>query len=185
LATKVLDELKEYFGHRPKIGHIDYERWGDGELDDSFADHENIKGRILVFFECLKEESVMLSFLQLCWAAKYQYGAERIVAVLSFFHYRRQDHEEEKYIHEIQRNRWLATQMKFSGIDYVILATPHSEQTGKNFNDSGIVFKSLDPSDLFASRLKPYLPDREKRKKVMFFLQMKDRLKERLNLRKE
>lgn len=156
LALEILTELKEYLGHRPVVSHIHYGRWGDGELEDRFADYKDIKGKTLVIFECLKEESVMIRFLQSCWAAKYQYGAERIVAVLSFMQYRRQDRED--YFHEIWRNKWLATQMKNSGISHVILATPHSEQTGENFRNEGIVFRSVDMSDLFASRLKPFFP---------------------------
>ncbi|MFZ2226373.1 MAG: ribose-phosphate pyrophosphokinase-like domain-containing protein [Candidatus Moraniibacteriota bacterium] len=156
LALEILTELKEYLGYRPIVGHVNFGCWGDGELEDSFANHEEIKGKTLIFFECLKEESVMTSFLQLCWAAKHQYGAERIIALISFMHYRRQDRED--YFHEIWRNKWLAVQMKNSGISHVILATPHSEQTGENFRKEGIVFRDVDMSDLFASRLKPFFP---------------------------
>jgi phosphoribosylpyrophosphate synthetase len=164
LAVEIMDVLKEYLGHRPTVGHINYARFGDYELDDSFSENEKIRGKTLVFFECLKKESVMVRFLQLCWAAKHQYGAERIIAVLSFMHYRRQDREE--HIHEIWRNKWLVQQMKFSGIDNVILATPHSEQTGVNFEKEGIAFRVVDMSDLFFSRLRPLLPESNSGNKV-------------------
>lgn len=167
LALEILDELKEYLGHRPKVGHVNYSRWADGEVEDRFSQFADLEGKTLVFFECLKDESIMLRFLQLCWAAKHQYAAERIIAVLSFMHYRRQDREE--YIHEIRRNRWLAQQMRISGVDHVILATPHSEQTASNFQQEGINFRSVDPSELFASRLSPLLPDRSKGKKIFVY----------------
>jgi phosphoribosylpyrophosphate synthetase len=168
LATETMDVLKEYLGHRPFVSHVNYGRFGDGELDDSFSDYAAIKGKNIVFFECLKDESVMLRFLQLCWAAKHQYGAARIIAVLSFMHYRRQDREE--HIHEIWRNKWLAKQMAFSGVSHVILATPHSEQTGLNFEQEGVVFRAVDLSDLFASRLRPLLhPKLKSGKKVWIY----------------
>lgn len=167
LALEIMDELKEYIGHRPKISHVNYGRWGDGELEDRFSDYVDIKGKALVFFECLKDESVMVRFLQLCWAAKYQYGAKHIIAVLSFMHYRRQDRKE--YLNEIQRNKWLVDQMKFNGIGHVILATPHSEQTRLNFEEVGIVFRDVDMSDLFASRLRPLLPEPNEELKVFVY----------------
>jgi ribose-phosphate pyrophosphokinase len=167
LAVEIMDELKEYLGHMPRFSHANYGRWGDGELEDSFPEYLKIKGKTVVFFECLKDESVMLRFLQLCWAAKHQYGAEQIVAVLSFMHYRRQERED--YMHEIWRNKWLVQQMKFSGISHVILATPHSKQTGINFQENGIIFKATDLSDLFANRLRPLLPESDKGKKVKVY----------------
>lgn len=169
LADEILAELKEYSGNDPKIIHINYGRFGDGELDDRFPepDYEHIKDKTLVFFECLKDESIMLRFLQLCWAAKHQYGARRVIAVLFFMHYRRQDRNE--YIHEIWRNLWLTEQMKNSGVSHVILVTPHSEKTRMNFEENGIEFKNIDLSDLFANRLKSSLPEEGRKEKVRVY----------------
>ncbi|MDR3558871.1 MAG: phosphoribosyltransferase family protein [Candidatus Pacebacteria bacterium] len=167
LSKSIMNELQEYLGHRPDFSHLHYGRWGDGELEDRFPNYKEIEGKTLVFFECLKEESVMLRFLQLCWAAKHQYGARQIVVVLFFMHYRRQDHED--CLDEIWRNKWLVEQMKASGISHVIMVTPHSEQTIINFQKAGIACRCANLGDLFSNRLRPLLPEPDKGKKVKVY----------------
>jgi ribose-phosphate pyrophosphokinase len=165
LADGLMAKLKEYAGKEPCVEHINYRTFVDGEIDDIFADRERIAGKTIVFFECLKNERTMLRFLQLCWAAKYQYGARHIIAAISFLHYRRQDRPEKT--DEIHRNRWLIEMMKHNGVDHLIVVTPHSQQTERNCADVGIAFRAVDPSEAFASILRPLLPencDKEKAK---------------------
>ncbi|PID52757.1 MAG: hypothetical protein CR972_00145 [Candidatus Moraniibacteriota bacterium] len=157
LANELMTKLKEYAGVHPLVGHINYHRFTDGELDDVFADYENIEGKTVVFFECLKDEQTMLRFLQLCWAMKKQYKVKYIVAVISFFHYRRQDRPEKKQ--EIHRNLWLAEMLKVNGVDYVIVATPHSDRMQKNCENVNLQFRSVDSSEAFASVLRPVIPE--------------------------
>lgn len=167
LAGGLMAKLKEYVGKEPKVAHINYRKFVDRELDDVFADHERIRNKTVVFFECLKDENTMLRFLQLCWAAKRQYGVKYIVAVISFFHYRRQDRPEKN--EEIQRNLWLVEMLKNSGVDQVIVTTPHSAQTEENCREYGISFRAVDPSEAFASVLRPLLPEKGDGKKAVVY----------------
>ena len=167
LAEEVLEVINEYLPRNPSFSHINFARFGDRELDDMFPDFEQIADRTVIFFECLKDEETVFRFLSLCWAAKHQYSARRIVAVLSFVHFRRQDHPEN--IAEINRSLWLAAMMKASGVDHVILVTPHSSQIGINFEQVGITFKAVDASNVFVNALLPLLPahNRAERVKVL------------------
>lgn len=167
LADGLMAKMKEYVGKEPNIANIDYRKFVDRELDDAFAYRERIKGKVVVFFECLKDETTMLRFLQLCWAAKKQYGAKRIVAMISFLHYRRQDPTDDKG--EIKRNLWLMEMMKHNGIDDVIVVTPHSEATKKNCLANDLGFREVDPSEAFASVVRPLLPERDVVKKAAIY----------------
>lgn len=156
LADGFMEKMKEYTGTTLRVEHINYSKFVDGEPDDTFARRTEIAGKTVVFFECLKDENIMLRFLQLCWEAKNN-GAVRIIAVISFLHYRRQDRPEKK--DEIHRNLWLIEMMKHSGVDDLIVTTPHSEQTRVNCENKGIAFRAVDPSEAFASVLRPLLPE--------------------------
>jgi len=162
LSEKVMDVLNESTGPDVELrfSHISYGHFADRELDDKFPKFEELRGKTLVMFECFKEEINMLRFLQLCWAAKNQYGAARIIAVVSFMCYRRQERIEK--IKEINRNAWLAKELPSNGVDYVITVTPHAEQTGKNCKENGLKFRCADMSEIFASRLKGLLPEFDK-----------------------
>jgi ribose-phosphate pyrophosphokinase len=167
LADALMAKLKEYIGSRPPVAHINYRKFVDGELDDVFADHKHLEGKTIVFFECLKNESTMLRLLQLCWSAKNQYGVHRIIIVASFFHYRRQDRPEK--VDEIQRNRWFVEMLKHNGVDQLIVATPHSTQTEYNCSNNDILFRAADPSEAFASVLRPLLPEGEDCKRTVVY----------------
>ncbi len=164
LAKDMMRKLEEHFGAALNVGHINHRRFADGELDDAYPDFANIEGKTIVFFECLKKEENVFRFLQLCNAAKGQYGAKYIIAVISFMHYRRQDRPENKA--ELNRNKWLIKEMRQNGIDQLIVATPHSSQMAENCREQGIIFRSVSAAELFASTLKPYLPDADSEKIV-------------------
>ena len=164
LAKNMMRKLAEHFGTALNMGHINHRRFADGELDDAYPEFANIKGKTLVFFECLKKEADVLRFLQLCWAAKDEYGAKYVIAVVSFMHYRRQDRPENKK--EINRNKWLIKEFRQNGIDHLIVATPHSSQMAENCQTYDIAFRGVSAAELFASTLKPYLPEADSGKIV-------------------
>lgn len=166
-ASGLMAKLKEYAGVKPQVEHINYRRFADKELDDVFADHGHIEGKTVVFFECLKDERTMLRFLQLCWAMKRQYKVKYIVAAISFYHYRRQDRPEKEG--EIHRNLWLAEMLKANGVDYVVVATPHSDQMRKNCESVGLKFRAVDQSEAFASVLRPVIPENGERQKAKVY----------------
>ena len=166
LAQGFMDKMREYTGRDLNVRHINYHKFVDGELDDLFANGTEISGKTVVFFECLKEENIMLRFLQLCWAAKGR-GAKRIVAVISFLHYRRQDRPEKQ--EEIHRNLWLIEMMKKCGVDDLIVTTPHSDRTRLNCESVGINFRAVDPSEAFASVLRPLLPEENESDKTVVY----------------
>ena len=167
LAEGMCLKLREYLGEDPQKGHIRFGKFDDIEIKDSFPDFEDIRGKTVVFFECMKSLETTVRLLQLCWAAKYHYGAKHIIIATSFLHYRRQDHPEK--IHEIHRNRWLIEEMKHNGVDHLIVATPHSDQTRKNCEEVGIVFREVDFTEAFASVCKPLLPEKGENKKANLF----------------
>jgi phosphoribosylpyrophosphate synthetase len=164
LKDEIFGELKEYLGGYPTVGHISYGKYSDSEFKDAFPDYEDIRGKTIVFIECLKSSETTMRLLQHCWAAKTQYGAKRIIVVATFLHYRRQDHPEK--LHEIHRNKWLIHQMKTNGVDELIVATPHSKQTQVNCLDEGIVFREVNFAQAFALACDPLLPEDGKRKRV-------------------
>ena len=166
LADGFMDKMKEYTGTALHVGHINYSKFVDSELDDAFAKRAVIAGKTVVFFECLKDENIMLRFLQVCWEAKKN-GAKRIVGVISFLHYRRQDRPEKE--DEIHRNLWLIEMMKHCGVDDLIVTTPHSEQTRINCEKVGIAFRAVDTSEAFASVLRPLLPEEDDPEKTVIY----------------
>ncbi|MFA5986096.1 MAG: hypothetical protein WC819_01960 [Parcubacteria group bacterium] len=167
LVEGICLKLREYLREDPQKGHIRYGYFDDGEIKDFFPEFDELRGKTIVFYECLKSFETTMRLLQLCWAAKYHYGAKHIIIATSFLHYRRQDHPEK--IHEIHRNRWLMEMMKANGVDHLIVATPHSDQTRKNCEDVGIVFREVDYTEAFASVCKDFLPEKGEDKKAFVF----------------
>lgn len=49
LADGLMAKLKEHAGCQPQVAHINYRRFSDGEVDDVFADYDNIEGKTIVF----------------------------------------------------------------------------------------------------------------------------------------
>lgn len=167
LADGICVKLREYLGEDPQQGHVSYGDYDDGESKDSFPDYEDLQGKTVVFFECLKSLETTMRLLQLCWAAKNQYGAKYVIVVASFLHYRRQDHPEK--IHEIHRNKWLMEMMKASGVDHLVVATPHSDQNRINCENAGMAFQEVDFTEAFASVCKPLLPDKNDNRRAVLF----------------
>lgn len=167
LADKLILKLREYAGQNPRVEHINYHKFSDCEFDDAFASCATIKNKVVVFFECLKDLETVIRFLQVCWAAKYRYGAKYVIATVSFMHYRRQDRPEK--FEEIPRNDWLIEMLKYNGVDELIVTTPHSEYMAKNCHKHGIAFRAVDPSEAFASVLRPLLPEKDDGKKAIIY----------------
>lgn len=73
-------------------------------------------------------------------AFKKQYGAKKIIAVISFLFTRRTDHEEPEYNFEINYLRFCLEILAFAGVDIIISCTPHSEAMSKISQEVGIEF---------------------------------------------
>ncbi|PWB38662.1 MAG: hypothetical protein C3F02_03040 [Parcubacteria group bacterium] len=153
LAQRVLDVVNGLGFNKLKFNHLSKDSYQDGEDDTSIEKPESLHGKDLVFFQSIFGIPLLLEFLQIVWAAKFQYGARSVTAVLPFFIYRRQDHPE--IIEEIYRNQWLVAMMKASGVDRVLFCDVHSQRSLQNCAQYGIEAYNVIPSTAFAEHLSP------------------------------
>ncbi|MDD5032218.1 MAG: ribose-phosphate diphosphokinase [Patescibacteria group bacterium] len=136
--------------------HLNMDDFPDDEDDFRITHPERIAGKHVILFQSVHNDSrqnLERQFLTLAWAAKYQYGAKSIIAVVPFMSYRRQDHPEKT--DEIHRNLWFVHNMQANGVDELILCDIHSDVTLENCEKIGIKVYNVDPSPAFASILKP------------------------------
>ncbi len=156
LGKKILVKLTEQAGRTCKFSHINFSEFADKERDDKIPDCRNLKDKVVVFYQSVTADEFQLEFSELVWAIKHQYQAKYVIAVMPFMRYRRQDHPE--IFEEINRNLMFIDQMKHDGVDYLIVATPHSDQTEKNCQAVGLRFRQADPSWIFFRTLWTILP---------------------------
>ncbi|MDD5071159.1 MAG: ribose-phosphate diphosphokinase [Patescibacteria group bacterium] len=155
--------------------HLNMDDFSDGEDDFRITHPEKIAGKHVILFQSLHSDSrqnLERQFLTLAWAAKFQYGAKSIVAVVPFMSYRRQDHPEKT--DEIHRNLWLLHNMKANGVDKLILCDIHSCVTLENCKKVGIEAWNVDPSAAFAEILKPRV-DLSRSRSQPFFVYSPDK----------
>jgi ribose-phosphate pyrophosphokinase len=156
LGDSMMVRLREYAGQRKvHLGPIRFHPFTDGESDDAYPEWENIAGKTVVFFECLKDAHTTFRYLQLCYALKHQYGAKHLIAVVSFLHFRRQDNEDN--MGEIRRLEWMIRELKHNGVDELILPTPHSGAIARYCEKYDIKFWAIDVSEIFVGPLKTYI----------------------------
>lgn len=161
LGKKILEDLSEYVGIDLNFRHINFSRFSDIEPDNKIPLYESIAGKTVVLYQSMFNDRLMEEFLELCWAMKRQYQAKKIIAVVPFLRFRRQDHSEK--IEEIDRLRMLIDRLKHAGVDQLITVTPHSSKMmSKNCQTYGIEFHPTDMSEIFAQAIRTLLDGEEK-----------------------
>lgn len=155
LDKHIIEWINSTIGTNLEFMHIDFDYHGDNEDNFRIPDGETIKGKIAVIFQSVYELKLKEHLMCLCYAAKYQYGAEKIIAVLPFMNFRRQDHDDEDHKHEINRNRQFIHDLKSNGVDKLVLCDIHSRQTLENCKKEGIEAHNVSGATIFADRLMP------------------------------
>lgn len=140
------------------FSHLDGGRFADGESDLRIINWQGLAGKHLIVFQTTRRRSretheLIAELLTMAWAAKYQYGALSVTAVVPFMSFRRQDHPEN--LDEIHRNRWLIHMMAACGIDRLVVCDIHSDQTRQNCEQEGIQFYNVPSASVFANHLRP------------------------------
>ena len=131
--------------------HLNIDKYADGEPDLRILGNNQINGKHVIVFQSAHTGKLKNQFLTLVWAAKKQYGAKSVTAILSFMRYRRQDKEDN--LDEINRNLMFVEDMKNKGVDRLILLDIHSDVTLKNCKKEGIRAWNVDSSPAFARHL--------------------------------
>lgn len=165
----ILSAFNKLGGIGLRFTHLNMDVFSDDEDDFRITKFQEIKGKHVILFQSLHRESLEnleRQFLTIAWAAKHQYGAKSIIAVLPFMSYRRQDHPEKKG--EIHRNLWFVHNMKANGVDKLILCDIHSDVTLQNCEKVGIQAWNVDPSPAFSSWLMSRVKLSQKNDKPFF-----------------
>lgn len=106
---------------------IDYRTFPDGEPADRIIDWQKIKDQTIVIIQSANNIHLKEELLTLIYAAK-QYTAKKIIVVVPFLIYRRQDkHTDKDY--EINRSDMIIKQIKGMGGDEIIFCETHSKET--------------------------------------------------------
>ncbi len=157
LSIEIIDWIKTVTGTGIKLSfnHIDFDKFGDGEPDFKIQNPEIIKDKIVILIQSMYTPVLQEQFLTLAWAAKEQYKAKHVIAVLPFIRFRRQDRKEKK--HEINRNLMLAHNIKFHGVDQVIFCDIHSKTSLENCEKVGLKAYNVSPAPVFAKIAKTEL----------------------------
>jgi phosphoribosylpyrophosphate synthetase len=170
LGAEILLQLSELFGQRCNFSHINFNSWPDGERDDSIRDNTQLKGKVVVFYQSMFRENLMLEAMDIIHACKHQYGAKYIIGVFPFLWNRRQDPVMEASEtngrkvakpQEFQRLRMLLSHLRHAGLDEMLVATPHSTAMAKYCQEFGIIFREIDPSHLFANALRTFVHEED------------------------
>ncbi|HBA36863.1 TPA: hypothetical protein DCZ15_03235 [Candidatus Falkowbacteria bacterium] len=157
LGARIIQHAKEYLGPHINFSHIDFDEFPDEESDARIPLGAEIKGKTIVFYQSIFNQSLFEEALELIWAIKKQYGAAYLIAIIPFLIFRRQDHEEK--MEEICRLKMAIDRLKHAGVDELITVSPHSPQIGKLCADLKVILREVDPAPLFAATIKTYLPD--------------------------
>ncbi|MCK4554361.1 ribose-phosphate pyrophosphokinase [Candidatus Parcubacteria bacterium] len=154
LDVKIVEVINKFGNCDIKFLHLDMDQFADGEQDFRIPEYQKIKGKHVLLFQSMHKNVRGLGsqFLTLAWAAKYQYGAKSIIAIVPFLLYRRQDHVEN--MREINRNLMFIQSMKNNGVDKLILCDIHSETTLTNCAKIGIEAWNVDPTPAYVAYLK-------------------------------
>jgi phosphoribosylpyrophosphate synthetase len=171
LAIEVLEKLTELVGQTCRLSHVNFNRFPEGELDNRFASYQKISGKTNVFFQSITTLDLSMETLDLTWAANHQYNSKRNIGVFPFIWNRRQDSQMEigpddepgkkAKPDEIQRLRQYISFLAYSGINDMIVATPHSSAMAKYSKDYGVNFHEIDPSSIFVEKVQTFVPDEE------------------------
>ncbi len=160
LGDGVLKHLKEYLGASLGPDFIDFGEWRDSCPNNKIPRFKDVRGKTIVLFDSIVSEKAMLEFITLAMAFKEQYKASRLIAVLPFILTRRCDHEEPEYHYEINYLRFYLKLLAVSGVDDLIVCTPHSNSMENICQELGINFF---PAYMdFTRTIKTIIPKNEK-----------------------
>ena len=173
LGAQVLKKLSELFGESCKFDHINFNKFPEGELDNRIPQWQKINGKTVVLFQSFNDKDfleLILETLDLIWALKHQYNAERIIVIFSFMCNRRQDSIMEidpnnlwkkPKPDEFQRLRMTISLLSHCGVSEIIVPTPHSKAMEEACKEYNIIFHEIDLSGLFADALKTFVSEQE------------------------
>lgn len=153
LDKSIIDWINNTVGTELYFVHIDFDEYPDEEADFRFRKPENIKGKIVIIFASVYNDYLEKELFDLIGASKHQYGALKIIVVLTFMRYRRQDHKDKPG--EIDRNWLFLNNLKACGADKLIVCDIHSEITLDNCRDLGIQAYNVSGAQIFADRISP------------------------------
>ncbi len=137
-----------------KFTHVTHKTWGDREPGFRLNRFDEIAGKTVVIFSSPVDDKLELQLRDMVNACRWQYHAKRIIVVMSFLRYRRQDHVDKH--HEITRLRLFIKYLHDWGVDHLIVCDPHNaEKTSAFCQEFPINLTIADPTALFvdATRL--------------------------------
>lgn len=164
--------------------NLNMDLFPDGEEDFRIENFDRLLGRHLILMQSIYSNELLIQFLQLAWAAKFQYGVQSITAVVPFLRYRRQDHPEIR--EEINRNKWIAKMIAACGVDRIILCDVHSEETMKNMGEVGLEAFNVSSAPAFSTKLRAYVDmARSQEKEFMIYAPDKGSVGRAIDLARE
>ncbi|MEA3399278.1 MAG: hypothetical protein U9R00_02055 [Patescibacteria group bacterium] len=178
LGIRILKELSKLLGKNCVFDHINFSNYPERELDNNIVDYKKLKGKTVVFFQSMFSEQNILSeqyfdeIIDLIWAAKHQYGANRILGIFPFIKDRRQDPSMQEIIladgskkvakpYEIQRLKKNFFFLKVAGLDGVLTATPHSNAMAEYCKEYKIKFHEIELSPVFVKNVHTFVKKEE------------------------
>ncbi len=160
LASKTLQWLNNSAGTDFRFSHINFDSYPDGEDDFRITEPDKIKGKNVIIFQSCNTLELKEQFLTLVFACKHQYQAIKVIAVIPFMMYRRQERKEKNL--EVNRNLKFAMEMKAMGVDEIIVCDIHSKTTLNYFKELDILAHNTSGAKIFAELLEPTLAEEEK-----------------------
>ncbi|MCF7820160.1 MAG: ribose-phosphate diphosphokinase [Candidatus Pacebacteria bacterium] len=179
LADKTIQWINNSAGSDFKFSHINFDSYPDGEDDFRIPKPEKIKDKNVIIFQSCNTLKLKEEFLTLVFACKKQYQAKKVIAVMPFMMYRRQERQE-KFL-EINRNLQFVTEMKAVGVDEILLCDIHSETALTYFKEAGITVHNTSGAKIFAELLEPVL---DKEENVVIYSPDKGSIVRAINLAK-
>jgi len=155
LSSDIMKHLREYLGGETRFSNIDFWEFSDDEPNTRLPQWMDIADKDVVICSSISNRELVAELLDLSYAAKRRYQCRRLIVVVGFMTYRRQDHDER--MEEFCRLEMLIDQLKHVGVDEIITVSPHSsEKLNKFCKKFGVQLFEVDPSPIFASTLRTY-----------------------------
>ena len=146
LAKDILNHLNNFLADKFVFTHVNMDRFPDKELNNKVEFKGNISGKHLILMQSLSNLTLKEQLFDYIFQAK-ELGVDKVIVVLPFMMYRRQDHPQNG---EINRNLRLVKEMQDAGVTHVILCDIHSQITIENFKSVGVDAINVDPASIYA-----------------------------------
>jgi ribose-phosphate pyrophosphokinase len=141
-----------------EFSHIRYKDFPDGEPGGFLTRRDRIFGSYVIVFSCPFDIEHREELHDIVTACKRQFSAKRVIAVLTFLPFRRQDKQEKTF--ETTRLRWFLYDLKFWGADHIIICEPHSPSNTVLYCDEcGLNVEIADPTSAFAQAISNFVDD--------------------------